>query len=520
MCGILFSNFPEIDRSALERALDLMHHRGPDAGSIVCLDHVKLGHRRLKIVDLDARANQPFVSSNGRYRIIFNGEIYNFQELAARHNIDCKTSCDTEVLIELYVKLGPDALKEFYGMFSFVIHDMLTGDIFAARDRLGVKPLYVHENGSFVSFSSEIKPLKQLHDLTAIDPFALRQYVKARSFFNGRTMYKDISLFPAGHYYFNGKLTRYWDLPERDVYDKSVSDEEIMDTLKSAVDLRCIADVPVGSYLSGGVDSTLIAALSSRPHTWTVGFEDNNEFDWAELAAEKFSFNHHAITIADQEFRDIAKMLILHRGEPLSVPNEVLIYKMTKVAKEFNTVILSGEGADELFFGYDRIFRWAAENPWDIEKFDQLYSYGKHADREILEDILSPVMHRKTALDRTAAFFQIHHLHGLLRRLDNSTMMCSVEARTPFVDHRLVELMYGTPASYRLENGVAKAPLKRLCRNILPDAIIDRPKVGFPVPTDRLFAGEGSGMDKWLRFNLETLLDAPWADISDLIYQH
>lgn len=520
MCGILFSNFPDTERQAFESALDLMYHRGPDAGSVLCIDHAKLGHRRLKIVDLDARANQPFKSSDGRYWVVFNGEIYNFKELSARHDIRCRTSCDTEVLIELYVRLGPKALDEFYGMFAFVIYDTLTGDVFAARDRLGVKPLYIHENGSYVSFSSELKPLQHLHNLTSIDELGLRQYMKARSFFNGRTMYRDISLFPAGHYYFNGKLTQYWSLPQTDVYDKVVTDDEIMTTLRSAVDLRCIADVPIGSYLSGGVDSTVIAALSSRPHTWTVGFEDNNEFDWAQLAADQFSFDHHAITIGDDEFRETAKMLVLHRGEPLSVPNEVLIYKMTKVAKEFNTVILSGEGADELFFGYDRIFRWAMDNPWDTREFDRLYSYGKQDDCDILDDILSPVMSRTTALDRTAAFFQIHHLHGLLRRLDNSTMMCSVEARTPFIDHRLVEMMYGTAASFRLEGGVAKAPLKRICRQILPDAIIDRPKVGFPVPTDRLFSGEGTGMEKWLRFNLETVLGAPWADISDHLYQN
>lgn len=516
MCGLQFSNDSTVHTEAFSEALQLIFHRGPDAGSVREIGHVKFGHRRLKIVDLDTRSDQPFTSADGRYVIVFNGEIYNFRELRQKHGIVANTTSDTEILVELYARVGVAMLDELYGMFAFVIYDKETGSTFAARDRLGVKPLYYHEGKYGITFASEIRQIKALCGLNEIDPIGLRQYLKCRAFFNGRTIYKNISMFPAGHYYLDGKVVRYWALPEADVYDKIVNDDEVKALIQSAIDYRCIADVPIGSYLSGGVDSTIVAGLSSQPHTWTIGFPDENEFEWGRIAAQKFGCNHHEVSITDHEFIGIAKMMIDHRGEPLSVPNEVMIYKMTKAVKEYNTVVLSGEGADELFFGYDRIFRWAMENAWDLREFDRHYSYGSHADDEILEDILSPVMGRKSCLDRVASFFQMQHLHGLLRRLDNSTMMCSVEAREPFVDHRLVELMYGVSPEYRMDHGIVKAPLKRIYGDLIPREIIERPKVGFPVPTDRIFAGKGRGMDKWLHFNLETLCGAPWDDIQSV----
>ena len=197
--------------------------------------------------------------------------------------------------------------------------------------------------------------------------------------------------------------------------------------------------------------------------------------------------------------------MINKRKEPLSVPNEVLLYEMTKQVKIKNTVVLSGEGADELFFGYDRIFNWAQNNKWDLESFDSYYSYGSHKDDEIIEDVLSPFMNYGECIDIVAAFFQVAHLHGLLRRLDNATMLCSVEARVPFVDHRLVERMAGVPFTYRFKNGISKYPLKKLFKDHLPEEIINRKKVGFPVPISKIFNEKNQPMDQWLKFNLDTL---------------
>ena len=302
-------------------------------------------------------------------------------------------------------------------------------------------------------------------------------------------------MLPPGHYSINDKCVCYWNLPEGT--QPPPSDEELHDLIKAAVERRCISDVDVGSYLSGGLDSTIVAGLAHKPHTWTVGFERYNEFDWARMAADKFESQHHEVDIHRDEFLAIAQEMIEARKEPLSVPNEVLLFKMTQAVKQHNTVVLSGEGADELFFGYDRIFKWAMGlKEWDLQEFSNRYSYGAHDDMEMMEDVLAPfVAEGRTPLDIVARFFQIAHLHGLLRRVDNSTMRCSVEARVPFIDHTLVERMAGVSADYRMQNGEVKAPLKRIFRELVPQEIITRKKIGFPVPLEEIFFDESSNQN-------------------------
>ena len=378
-----------------------------------------------------------------------------------------------------------------------------TSEIFVARDRLGIKPLYFTQKHNFITLSSEISPIIQLYNFSEIDDIGIRQYKKLRAFFNGRTYLKNIQMFPAGHFMEKNKLQKYWSLPigEKD-YPK---DDDLIDLLKSSVEYRCISDVEVGSYLSGGIDSTLIASLAKKVHSWTVGFNSLNEFEWGKLGAEFIGTSHHEILFEEENFLNSAKLMIKKRKEPLSVPNEVLLYEMTKQVKTKNTVVLSGEGADELFFGYDRIFAWAQQNKWDLDSFDNYYSYGSHKDNEIIEDVLAPFMNYGECIDIVAAFFQVAHLHGLLRRLDNATMLCSVEARVPFVDHRLVEKMAGVPFNYRFENGISKFPLKKLFKNYLPKKIINREKIGFPVPISKIFNNKINPMDQWLEFNMHTL---------------
>ena len=246
-----------------------------------------------------------------------------------------------------------------------------------------------------------------------------------------------------------------------------------------------------------------------RPnHTWTVGFKELNEFKWAQIAKEDLESTHHEINVRISQFRKICRFMINKRQEPLSVPNEVLIYLMTLEVKKENTVILSGEGADELFWGYDRIFRWANNvKNLNLKEFDKFYSYGTNDDLEVLDFAMQGIP-GKDAVSKIGYFFQIFHLHGLLRRLDNSTMLCSVEARVPFVDHRLVELLSGTPFDWKMGNSF-KEPLKRIFTDLIPKPIIERKKVGFPVPLDLIFSKNNlkssTPMDKWLDFNLSTL---------------
>ena len=504
MCGILFTNDPNVNKKAFLDALHTMKHRGPDApGGYVSYKYNQLGHNRLKIIDLNNRSNQPLKSKNKKYDIIFNGEIYNYNELAKKYKLEMITKSDTEVLLELYILLGPKMLQELNGMFSLVIYNNQTSEIFVARDRLGIKPLYFTQKHNFITLSSEISPIIQLYNFSEIDDIGIRQYKKLRAFFNGRTYLKNIQMFPAGHFMEKNKLQKYWSLPigEKD-YPK---DDDLIDLLKSSVEYRCISDVEVGSYLSGGIDSTLIASLAKKVHSWTVGFNSLNEFEWGKLGAEFIGTSHHEILFEEENFLNSAKLMIKKRKEPLSVPNEVLLYEMTKQVKTKNTVVLSGEGADELFFGYDRIFAWAHQNKWDLDSFDNYYSYGSHKDNEIIEDVLAPFMNYGECIDIVAAFFQVAHLHGLLRRLDNATMLSSVEARVPFVDHRLVEKMAGVPFNYRFQNGISKFPLKKLFKNYLPKKIINREKIGFPVPISKIFNNKINPMDQWLEFNMHTL---------------
>ena len=523
MCGILFSNDPGIERSSFLSALELLNHRGPDATGYEKLGINRLGHKRLKILDLDDRSNQPFYSRDGRFIIVYNGEIYNYRELARQNAINQTTTSDTEVIVELYSKHGPKFLTLLNGMFSMVILNTTTSELFIARDRLGVKPLYMHRNGEHISIASEIAPLLKITGESTYDDIGLRQYRKLRTFFNGRTAYKNIQMFPAGHYLLNGKLYRYWNLPEEDSVEPS--DDELREIIVDSVNMRLISDVTVGSYLSGGLDSTIIAALAAKPHTWTVGFSDNNEFEWGRLAAEHIHSTHHEVIIHPEEFVSLAQQMIKKRREPLSVPNEVLLYKMTNVLKKENTVILSGEGADELFFGYDKIFRWAeSAKQLDIVEFSRLYSYGSHDDIEIVEDALEPFMHLKKAIKIVSHFFQVAHLHGLLRRLDNATMLCSVEARVPFVDHHpLVERMAGVSFDYRMKGGEVKSPLKRVFRDLVPGAIITRKKIGFSVPLERIPFPTEQGttqMDRWLAFNLSELCGSASITLNDLSIVH
>ncbi len=513
MCGILITNQKGVSVGDFEKNLQLLKHRGPDASGVDQEGEWLLGHTRLKILDLDDRSNQPFFSKDGRYVMVYNGEVYNYRELASQYGLSCQTSGDTEVVMELYALLGPRMLQELNGMFAITIIDRMSNDVFVARDRLGIKPVYIREEKGEIIICSEIAPILELRPQVEYDLIGLRQYAKLRVFFNGRTAYQGIEMLQAGHYWLNGRRVKYWDLPEGE--QKPPSDEELKDLIETAVRRRCISDVEVGSYLSGGLDSTIIAGLADKPHTWTVGFDGYNEFEWARVAANEFGSQHHEVGIQREEFLEIAKSMVRERREPLSVPNEVLLFRMTQEVKKHNRVVLSGEGADELFFGYDRIFRWASEaKTWDIQEFSDRYSYGVHDDLEVLEDVMAPfVAEGRSPLDIVARFFQIAHLHGLLRRVDNSTMRCSVEARVPFIDHELVERMAGVSASYRMADGIVKAPLKRVFESLIPEGIRTRKKIGFPVPLEEIFFGRASeqggpkrdALDRWLKFNLEHL---------------
>lgn len=511
MCGILV-NTSELQRYRFEQALESIKHRGPDASGSLLVDGIQLGHRRLSIIDLGSQSDQPFISDDGNLVLTYNGEIYNYQELAQKHGLNCRTGSDTEVLLRLYEQLGARCLDELNGMFAFVVVHRDSGKVFAARDRLGIKPLYMDRRGcdGGIVFSSEMRALLELNSQTEWDMEGLRQYVKLRACVGSKTIYKNIEMLPAGHYFKDGQARCYWSMPEGE--QKAPDDEEMRALIVDAIKIRRVSDVPIGSYLSGGLDSTIVAGVANVNDVWSVGFENHNEFEYSELAANVFDLEHHGCLVTKEEFLTTADQMIQQRGEPLSVPNEVLIYLMTQQVKTKNTVVLSGEGADELFFGYDRIFSWAAgSDDFSLREFDKAYCYGSHGDDKIIDAALGR-REGESTITSVARFFQTTHLHGLLRRLDNSTMAASVEARVPFVDHRLIEKMAGVSSDYRMkESGesIVKAPLKRMFNELVPKSIIERKKVGFPVPLSEVFGfkvREGKTfMDEWLSYNLESL---------------
>ena len=315
-------------------------------------------------------------------------------------------------------------------------------------------------------------------------------------------------MFPPGSFLYGEKLMRFWEISAAEQVPPT--DEELRSLIENSINQRLISDVPIGSYLSGGIDSSIIAVMSKKPDTWTVGFQSQNEFYWAQMVAKNLNSAHHEVIMGEAEFLPLAEFMIKKRCEPLSVPNEVLLYRMTQEVKTKNTVVLSGEGADELFFGYDRIFKWAAnEKKFDINRFSELYSYGTHDDIEIIDDALSPFMYLKKPIDIVSRFFQVAHLHGLLRRLDNSTMLCSVEARVPFVDDLdLINRIVGVPYSYCNENNIIKSPLKRIFKDLLPKEIINRKKIGFPVNLENIGIPNyipGNLMDNWFQYNISVL---------------
>lgn len=503
MCGIIFTNIKSIKKKSFQKSTMQMLHRGPDNQSYLEINKFKFGHTRLSIQDLDTRSNQPMQIND--YVIIFNGEIYNFNRLVKDHNLKVSTKSDTEVLLLMYIKYGSKCLKYFNGMFAFIIFNKKNEEFFVARDRLGIKPLYFYRNKNNYIFCSEIKPIKDLIK-TSIDNFSIRQYKKFRMFLDNNTIYKEIKFFPQGNYFYKNKFNKYWDL-NFDI-KQNPNDTKLKFLINDAIKLRKISDVPMGTFISGGLDSTIISTIAKPSYVWSVGFKDYNEFKWCKLANQKIKSKINNIAVNPLDFKSITNKMIDKRAEPLCVPNEVLINILSQEAKKKNTVLLSGEGADEVFWGYDRIFRWAhsKKKNFSIKEFEKHYCYGTNKDDGVLEFALS-LMKGRTVLEKISFFFLKYHLHGLLRRLDNSTMLNSIEARVPFCDHRLVEYVHNASFEWKMGNSI-KQPLKRIFKNKIPEKIINRKKIGFPVDLSKIFnkSSKKNFYDQWMEFNLKKFI--------------
>ena len=576
MCGILGQiNFNKInlDKNRFTKSLDLQTHRGSDDSGIYQEKNFIFGHRRLSIIDLDSHAKQPMVSNCDNYILVFNGEIYNYVELKKdliKKDYKFYTSSDTEVLLNSFIEYGIKCIDKFIGMFAFAIFDKTKDEFYIIRDRLGIKPLYYYQDNNQFIFSSEIKSILNLLDKKFdLNIEAISSYMSFRYPILNDTFFKDIFSLPSAHYIKiknnEIEIKEYWSLVDKFKEQKIDKGEEyyknkLKKILEDSVKLRMRSDVPFGAFLSGGVDSSVITALMAKNskdsiQTFTIGFKEEgfNEFKYANMVAKQYDTNHHEIILSGKNYIQNLEKLITFKDAPLSVPNEVPLYLMSKELKKYITVVLSGEGADEIFGGYGRIFR----SPYDyeriknidnldltdnekeelsknfikkygksffnneVEHFVNIYSYTSLKDKkELLHNLIDLDTIEQKFTDRILSYFdeikdesyynkimytfEKIHIVGLLHRVDITTMATSVEARVPFVDHRVVEFAFTIPVQYKLKwikekpktlmsdkisevYDIPKYILKKSFEDILPKEVLYRKKMGFPVPINNWF---------------------------------
>lgn len=556
-----------LDRSVLERMRDVIAHRGPDDVGIFIDGKVGLGHRRLSIVDV-ASGHQPMTNEDDSLQITYNGEIYNHadyrDDLESRGHV-YRTHCDTETILHLYEEHGDACVNYLRGMFAFAIWDARKRELFIARDRLGVKPLYyVHTDDGSLYFGSEIKTLFEAGAITPeINFAALPDYLANHATSGEETLYRGVKRLLPGHtlLWRDGKLEikKYWDISFSKIVDQGRSDKDYIaewyELFRTSVRLRLMADVPLGMFLSGGIDSSAIAAVMSgmvdEPiKTFSVAFAEReaNELAYARIVAEAYKTNHHEVVVSPEEFFNALPRLVWHEDEPLAHPSSVALYFVSLLASQHVKVVLTGEGSDELLAGYGRyrktilnlslgkhyrsltpsVVRGAVRSGIqglptskvrqkllrsflgvapDIESiyFDNfavfpLVMQGDLLSNETLERIggIDPYAGVRAALEQTDAASLLDrllyadiktYLHELLMKQDQMSMATSIESRVPFLDHKLVEFTCSLPERLKLRGGTTKYILRESMKGVLPEAILSRSKMGFPVPIGAWFRG-------------------------------
>lgn len=538
MCGILgIIASAAIEQAILSSMTDVMIHRGPDdAGIWVSRDRtVGLGHRRLSVIDTSAAGRNPMAWDGGRLQISYNGEIYNFLEL--RRELETFGYCfrsdsDTEVVLAAYDRWGSECLQRFIGMFAFGLWDTDQNLLFLARDRLGQKPLYYSNYQGRFAFASELKALLADGEFPRnIDQGALSMYLRYGYVPCPLTIFRYAHKLPPAHYaiYKNGVLqtTRYWNpfaiaAQQRTALDDSETARRLEVLLRDSVKRQMIADVPLGAFLSGGIDSSLIVALmqeqSAKPiKTFTIRFEDPafNEADHARQVAKHLGTEHYEETCRTNQMLDVVARLPEFFDEPFADASAIPTYLVSRVARREVTVALSGDGGDELFFGYERYHnyatRWlemaapktarhASEAVLDTEIPYYAHWHMSWQDSEVATMLGRPgqssVAHQAarrelqqfTPLDRPPLLDVATYLPDqILAKVDRTSMAVSLEARAPFLDHRVVELALAIPLDQKWHDGQGKWPLRHLLYQRVPRSLVDRPKMGFSVPLARLF---------------------------------
>lgn len=555
-----------LDAETLIRMRDIMHHRGPDDGGVFVDRNVGLGHRRLSIVDVTHGA-QPMQSGDRNAVIVYNGEVYNHLEsradLEARGHVFQNRS-DTETILHLYQEYGRSCVDHLRGMFAFAIWDKRKNELFLARDRFGVKPLYyVHDDEGNLFFASEIKALIEAGAVKPeINYNALPDQLANHGTSGDEALFAGVKRLPPGHtmVWKDGRvdIAEFWDLkfePKHESRSDAEYIEEWRDLFRQSVELRLMADVPLGMFLSGGIDSSAIAAMMSTMvsepiKTFSVGFGDReaNELEYAHLVSRTFGTDHHEITLTPKQFFETLPEMIWHEDEPIGFVASVPLYFVSKLASQHVKVVLTGEGSDETLAGYGRyqkalsllgygekyqnlapgfvrnavregvaslpsrfgnkLNRTFLSREADIESlfFDNFGVFPRSMQKQLLsrtsKDRIvdqNPYSAQNRLLERSDATDLLDkllysdiktYMHELLMKQDQMSMAASIESRVPFLDHKLVEFAAKMPREMKLRGSTTKWILREAMKGILPETILNRPKMGFPVPVGKWFRGE------------------------------
>ncbi len=546
MCGIYGTTKPYTEEQIKEK-LERTSFRGPDQMGwqtySSARNKVTFGHNRLSIIDLDPRSNQPFTYEN-KIHLVFNGEIYNYRSLRKTLNAkgyEFRTTSDTEVICAAYMEYGEDCVSHFNGMFAFVIYDEEKQIFYGAKDRLGQKPFYYYLNGSEFEFASQISSIQLFNTKLTISSRSIHDYLSWNYVPHPNTIFNEVSTLRDGHWFvydlkdYSFKTHQYWDIDYKGQYPFKGSfkdaQEELEVVLGDAVKIRLHADVPVGVFLSGGVDSSLIAALAKKHKeekikTFSVKFEekDFDESKYARMVANHLQTDHHEIECDYREGIELVENFSYYYDEPFADPSAIPSMLLAKYTKNHVTVALSGDGGDESFIGYHR-YEWIARNkkymaiPKPIRHFisntltsvsnsnrarvlanliekdniEQAYlrtmvnsdaSWMVKTKESINYDELKYLLHSHKNIYERATDFDIKtYLSGDINtKVDRASMAYSLEARSPLLDYRVVDLARSLPTEYKYVNNNQKRILKEVLYKHVPKEIFDRPKSGFGIP--------------------------------------
>ncbi|WP_417691715.1 N-acetylglutaminylglutamine amidotransferase [Roseibium sp.] len=529
ICGEVVFNNDMANTARVDRMAQAMAARGPDAMGVTMRGRVAFGHRRLKIIDLSDLGAQPMTDATLGLTLVFNGCIYNYQDL--RQELQNKghsfaSTSDTEVILKSFAEWGHDCFNKFHGMFAIAIHEHGSGRLHLVRDRFGIKPLYLAEKDQRLAFASSLPALLAGGNIDKdIDPVALNHYMSWHAVVPApRTILKGVRKLPAatirtietdGSY----KDVTFWEPKfEKSAEDLNRSAEEwddmVLESLRTAVRRRMVADVPVGVLLSGGVDSSLIVGLLAEEGqkdlaTFSIGFEEANgekgdEFQYSDLIANHYGTNHHQIFIPSAHLQENLPGAISAMSEPMVSYDNIGFYLLSREVSKHIKVVQSGQGADEVFAGYHWYPKMQGSNApaqdYAAAFFDRTYAGMKEAvsphymaNRDESLAFVEAQFARSGAEDPVDKALRLDTNTMLVddpvKRVDNHSMAWGLEARVPFLDHELVELAGRIPAEHKLAHG-GKGVLKEAARKVIPSEVIDRPKGYFPVPALKYIQGD------------------------------